>query len=128
MGLVSKGNGKMHLRTLLIAAALLIGATGAKAQSTKVDDFESQFSVNMLGGYWYFYDDRTDSGSSVITTADTATLMWDSTTFAAGAEGSASALKLGWRFGAKDPKCGGTCTYPPMVGMGTKLATSGAWI
>lgn len=117
---------RFDLKTGLLAAALAFGAAGAKAQSTKVEDFESKTTINLLGGFWYFYDDRTDSGASVITTADTATGFWDSTTFAAGAEGSASAIKLGFRFGAKDPKCGGTCTYSPMVGMGTNLMSGGA--
>ena len=116
---------RIDLKTGLLAAALAFGAAGAKAQSTKVEDFESKTTMNLLGGFWYFYDDRTDSGSSVITTADSVTGFWDTTTFAAGAQGSASAIKLGFRFGAKDPKCGGTCTYSPMVGMGTNLMSGG---
>lgn len=105
--------------------AMGIAAQAASAQSTMISDFENQSATNNLGGYWYFYDDNTDSGESVLTTVDSITKFWDTTTFAAGAEGSASAVKLGFILGTKEPVCGENCSYPPLVGMGTDLKTGG---
>src|SRR3954467_784169 len=113
---------KSILPTLAFAAVSgLIGLHAARAQtSTVVSDFESPGTMNNLGGYWYFYDDRTDAGESYITTADPpAQYAWDSTTFAPGAGGSGNAVNMGFVLGAKSPTCGPTCTYPAQVGIGT---------
>ena len=103
----------------------VFGAKNASAQFTVLSDFENRFSTNILGGYWYMYDDKNDSGESVLTTVDSITHSWDTTTFAEGAEGSPSSAKMGFLLGNRPPVCGAACTYPPMVGMGTKLGNSG---
>lgn len=115
----------MHRTLKGLTLALAVGAPWAHGATTTIADFEDRVSMNKIGGFFYFFDDRTDSGSSVITTADTATRYWDTTTFVSGANGSASAVKLGFVLGATSPKCGPACTYPAMVGMGTTFASGG---
>jgi hypothetical protein len=115
----------MHRTFKGLVLALAVGAVWARAESTTIADFEDRTSMNKIGGFFYFFDDRTDSGSSVITTADTATRFWDTTTYVSGAQGSETAVKLGFVLGATSPKCGPACTYPAMVGMGTTFASGG---
>jgi hypothetical protein len=98
--------------------AMAAGAARAQAPSTMVSDFESPGAWNTYGTVWYCFTDQTDSGESVITTADPM-FVWDTTSFVPGADGSVGALKVGFTFGAKLPSCGTECTYAPQVGLGT---------
>lgn len=92
--------------------------------STLIADFdETGPTSTSQGGFWYFYDDRPDSGQSYITTADTAFQnRWDSTTYVPGAGETGVAVELGFVMGTKSPVCGTGCTYAPQVGMGTSVA------
>lgn len=118
----------MFSKRLFHGFILIFAAGGAlgRADSTLLADFEFQTAGNSLGGYFFFFDDRGDSGTSRITTADTLMYAWNSETFSAGAGGTQSALKLGFEFGKVAPKCGPGCSYAPMVGMGTHLMSGGA--
>ena len=110
-----------------ICGALSLPSAAAAAPalaSTLLADFDDIAPTGTSqGGFWYFYDDRPDSGASYITTADSASLYrWDSTTFVPGQGGTGMAVELGFVMGAKNPVCGAGCTYAPQVGMGTSVA------
>lgn len=117
--------GESFLTIMGMTGLVLASAVSARAQtpiSTMVSDFESGGSTNNLGGYWYFYDDRTSAGESVVTTADSAfQYQWDSTTFVPGSGGSEKGVKLGFILGTASPSCGTGCTFPSQVGMGTNM-------
>ena len=93
----------------------MICASRADTTSTVVSDFETKSA-----GSWWCFTDKSDSGNSVITTTDSL-LIWDSTAFVSGAEGSDGAIKLGFQFGTKNPVCGSGCTYAPQVGLGNNF-------
>ena len=103
-----------------LGAALLAAVGYARAESTLLSGFETPGAWNTLGSAWYCFTDKTDSGASVITTADSMS-FWDSTAYAPGASGSQGSLKVGFRFGDKKPVCGLACTYAPQVGIGTNM-------
>jgi hypothetical protein len=114
--------GKALVITLSITGLNIPGKAQAQPLSTVISDFESSRSTNNMGGYWYFYDDQRDSGSSTISTANAEMqYQWDSTTYVPGSGGSETGVKLGFLLGETKPHCGIGCTYPAQVGMGTQI-------
>jgi hypothetical protein len=105
--------------------AVALGAYAQTAAASVLDNFEAGSNQNNFLGYSYFYNDATDGGTSVVTTAHVGAtpseLLVDSTSFDAGYS-SKKALKMAFTYGANKPKsCGGTCAYGQMVGFGTQF-------
>ena len=120
----------MAFRSLIsphrIAAILLATSAVGMAQDPFVlSDFESGAGMNSLGGYWYFFGDKGSEGNSRITTSDSITGMWDTSSVGNGYGGSVHSGRFGWVFGDKRPVCGTECTYDPEVNMTTELFAAG---
>ncbi len=118
----SSSTSPISVTALTTLVGLLCVAAAHAQPRTVVSDFETTSSMNNLGGFWYFYDDRSSGGESYITTADSAfQYQWDTTTFAPGRSGTDQSVEMGFVLGAKSPTCGINCTYPSQVGMGTTI-------
>jgi hypothetical protein len=103
------------LPKLFIVSGLFFSALRA-ADSTSIADMEEE--SHSLSGVWYFFDDQNNKGNSLITSAinsvDSSTItdstgaissyLWDTTSFAPGAQGSGRSLKMAFVFGTQDPK------------------------
>jgi hypothetical protein len=105
--------------------AVALGAHAQTAAASVLDNFEAGSNQNKFLGYSYFYNDATDGGTSVVTTAHVGSkpseLLVDSTSFDAG-YASTKSLKMAFTYGPNKPKsCGGTCAYGQMVGFGTQF-------
>jgi len=105
--------------------AVALGAHAQTAAASVLDNFEAGSNQNKFLGYSYFYNDATDGGTSVVTSAHVGSkpseVLVDSTSFDAG-YASTKSLKMAFTYGANKPKsCGGTCAYGQMVGFGTQF-------
>ncbi len=122
------------IRVMAAGGFLMINSIfGAQAGSSLISDFETESTAvpAPLGGQWYFYDDVSNGGNSLVTTASHMTdstavpvrsdYFFDSSSYAGG-NASARSLKFGFTLGTKKPSCGTNCTYNPGVGMGVNIA------
>jgi len=114
--------GSMALAGIL---AVALGAHAQTAAASVLDNFEAGSNQNKFMGYSYFYNDATDGGTSVVTSAHVGSkpseVLVDSTSFDAG-YASTKSLKMAFTYGTVKPKsCGGTCAYGQMVGFGTQF-------
>jgi hypothetical protein len=109
-------------KTLLGGLALAALASSASAADFVLSDFEAGGPTNNLFGYWFFYGDADSQGNSKITTCDSLTSTFDTSSVAGpGNAGSSYSARLGFVFGDKMPSCGAGCTYDQEVAIGTDL-------
>lgn len=109
-------------KTLLGGLAMAALATSAPAADFVLSDFEAGGPTNNLFGYWFFYGDASNEGNSKITTCDSITSTFDTSSVAGpGNAGSAYTARLGFVYGDKMPTCGTACTYDQEVAIGTDL-------
>jgi hypothetical protein len=101
------------LRLALMASPFLAFPHAATAfspapdsNSTLVSDFEDGLGNNLLNGRWFYFSDEGNGGNSRITSADSVSGWWDSTSVGLGYGGSKYSGVLGFRFGDKKA---GTC-------------------
>lgn len=109
---------KIRMTALALGLAM---AAAAQEKSYLLSDFESGAGQNSLSGFWFYFTDIGNEGNSRITTADTVTGYWDSTSVGEGFGGSTFSGRMGFQFGDKRPTCGATCTFDPEVTLATDL-------
>lgn len=116
-------------RLALLAAPFLASPAAAATPvpadtgSTLVSDFEDGLGSNLLNGRWFYFNDEGNGGNSKITSADSVSGWWDSTSVGAGFGGSRYSGRLGFRFGDKKAgKCDtAACNQWNDAGIGTDL-------
>lgn len=110
-------------KTLLTLAGIALAAA-AQDKKFVLADFENPGPTNNLFGYWFYYNDAANQGNSRITTCDTLSGGFDTTSIGPGRNGSVGAGRMGFVFGDKMPVCGDSCSYDPEVGFGTDLRSA----
>lgn len=113
-----------NLQMSLLALACLALAAAAQDKKFVLADFEAGGPTNNLFGYWFYYNDAANQGNSRITTCDTISGGFDTTSIGPGRNGSVGAGRMGFVFGDKMPVCGDSCAYDPEVGFGTDLRST----
>ena len=113
----------------LLAAAAAMSAMPVKAADALVDDFEGGTNQNKFSSFWYFYDDHTDGGSSVVTSSlpsPTAERLFDPTVSLGLDEKGGRAAKFSYTMGPAALTCGLTCEFGQYVGFGTDMTPTKA--
>jgi hypothetical protein len=109
-----------------LAALCMLLPAALFAQATMFDDLEGGTNQNKFLGYWYFYTDSDDGGTSAINNAvPNGTELLFTGAYGDGREGSLHAAVVDYQFGANKPSCGGTCTFGQFVGVGSGFVPEG---